>query len=176
MGIQYYLDLRDEYRPETLRAIFILESPPDSGKYFYEPHKLYKGVLFSAMMQYVLKSKPSSKEAGLIEFQQKGYILVDAIYEPVNNLLPSEKARKILGNYKFLCDDLKNVMRDQESRKPAIILVKTNICELLEQRLLTDGFNVINDGLIVPFPAYGHQKRFGEMMKVILAKIDTQSI
>jgi hypothetical protein len=64
-----------------------------------------------------------------------------------------------------LCQEL-----EQKPIKPAMILVKANICKLLQQKLLLDGFNVINDGLIVPFPAFGHQNKFCERIKLLLAK------
>ncbi len=35
MDKEYYLKLRNKYLPESLKIIFILESPPASGKYFY---------------------------------------------------------------------------------------------------------------------------------------------
>jgi len=36
MEKEYYLKLRNKYLPENLRIIFIAESPPASGRYFYD--------------------------------------------------------------------------------------------------------------------------------------------
>jgi hypothetical protein len=170
MDRNYYLELRKQYLPVVIKTIFILESPPFSGKYFYNPNGKTTEPLFHAMMKYVLDFYPSSKEEGLIRFMEAGYILVDAIYGPVNNLRGRQRDMRILSNYILLKDDLKGVLLEQKPRTPAIVLVKANVCKLLEQKLLQDGFNVINDGLIVPFPAFGHQNEFCERIKVLLAK------
>ncbi len=58
-----------------------------------------------------------------------------------------------------------------------IILVKANICRLLEPRLLSRGFNVQNHGIIIPFPSTGHQKKFLiEIRKIYGKKSKTLNI
>jgi hypothetical protein len=38
------------------------------------------------------------------------------------------------------------------------ILIKRNVCKLLEDKLAQDGFEVLNKGTVIPFPMY-HWKR-----------------
>jgi hypothetical protein len=78
-----YLDLRRLYEPQSLvRLVIIAESPPASGKYFYDPTGATSEWLFAALMKQIGFS-PSNKEEGLREFQRRGWILIDATYEPV---------------------------------------------------------------------------------------------
>ena len=53
-------------------------------------------------------------------------------------------------------------------RRVKLILVKANICRMLEEPLKAVGFNVVNNGIIVPFPGSGHQKQFSAALKLIL--------
>jgi hypothetical protein len=73
-----YLRFRERYLPEQPKIIFVLESPPKSGKYFYNPDGLVSEPLFSAMMKDVLETKASSKDEGLRRFATNGYLLLDA--------------------------------------------------------------------------------------------------
>jgi hypothetical protein len=66
----HYINLRDQYKPRKTRVIFILESPPASGEYFYDPDGRTGEQLFSAMMK-VINYQPKDKADGLAEFQKK---------------------------------------------------------------------------------------------------------
>lgn len=166
MDEHYYAKLRSVYLPATCRLIFIAESPPVSGKYFYDPAGKVTEPLFSAMMKHVFQFSPHTKTEGLELFKQSGYVLLDATYTPVNDA-PSEKERDatIVRDYSNLTRHLLFLNAD---RKVPILLIKKNVCMLLESRLLRDRFKVINDGKIVPFPACGQQTRFAKVIESIL--------
>jgi hypothetical protein len=91
-----YLRFRERYLPEHRKIIFVLESPPKSGKYFYNPEGLISEPLFSAMMKDVLEIKPTTKDEGLREFATRGFLLLDTTYTPVNHphLSPRERDQK----------------------------------------------------------------------------------
>ena len=158
-----YLRLRKVYLPtKKIRTIFILESPPASGKYFYNPKGRITEPLFSAMMKCVLRINPATKLEGLIVFQKAGYVLVDTTYTPVNHLTKSKRNGVILGDYHSLVADLKKLSK---KARPRIILVKANICRLLENKLIDDGLNVVNKGVVIPFPSSGQQGKFYREIK-----------
>jgi len=159
-----YKKLRNKYLPEDLRVIFVLESPPASGRYFYNPNGTINEALFSAMMK-ILNFKPNNKLEGLKKFMNQGYFLVDATYRPVNRMTNRDRNRKILNGLPKLREDLKGIIKD---RKVKIILVKANVCRLLEKPLDAEFNNVVNKGVIIPFPGSGHQKDFHDNIKKLL--------
>jgi hypothetical protein len=101
---------------------------------------------------------PTTKESGLREFQRIGWLLVDATYEPVNRLTGVKRKDAVLvRDYPLLRDDL----ADFDPSIP-LVLIKANVCRLLEPRLTAEGFNVLNRGRAIYFPAAGRQKQFEE--------------
>jgi hypothetical protein len=81
----YYLRLRRVHEPENIRLVIVAESPPASGKYFYDTTGSTKEPLFAAIMRQ-LDLSPTTKEIGLHELKQRGWVLVDATYQPVDKL------------------------------------------------------------------------------------------
>lgn len=165
--VRHYVQLRDRYQPRRIRAIFVLESPPVSGKYFYEAQGSTGEPLFRAMMQ-LLGIKPLSKLEGLRAFQRAGYILIDAIYQPVNKMNYGKRNAKIVRNVPNLVRDLRRV---GANRRTPILLVKTNVCKLLGKPLMVYGFNVLNRGVAIPFPSHGWQGRFSSLARQLLRSL-----
>jgi hypothetical protein len=156
--------LRGQYKPDKLKLIVVAESPPTSGKYFYDNTGVPTEPLFGAFMQR-LGIAGVTKEKGLREFQQRGWILVDATYEPVNGMSATARDRVIERDYPLLVDDLKSLTPDLSL---PIVLVKTNVCRILEPKLEKDGFNVINRGTPVYFPSTGQQNKSKQQLTSIL--------
>jgi hypothetical protein len=163
MRKEEYLALRNEHLPTNLKIVFILESPPASGKYFYDEQGSVNEPLFSAMMK-LLNYKLQNKRDGLCYFANTGHFLVDATYEPVNEFSDTVRDRKILANFESLVSDLENL---NYSTQTEFILVKANICRLLETRLKDKGFKIRNNGIVVPFPSTGQQTNFSNEIKQI---------
>lgn len=153
-GIQYgltraeYLSLRAPYLPDDRKIVFVLESPPKSGLYFYNPQGRISESLFNGMMKDVLQMKPESKAA------------------PVNHeeLSRGERNQRILRDLPTLVDEL----RQYVGPATRVVLVKANICELLEPILISHGFPVTNRGTKIPFPSHGQQPKFREMVRRVL--------
>src|SRR5437016_5575120 len=103
----YYLTLRSRFIPEAAKIIFVLESPPASGKYFYNPNGSTNEPLFQALMNDVLGINPCTKEQGLTQFAANGYFLIDSTYIPVNGLDDNEAAAIIERDFDLLVRDLK---------------------------------------------------------------------
>jgi hypothetical protein len=152
----YYHSLRRLYEPELLKLMIIAESPPLSGKYFYDKSGAPTEPLFAALMQR-LGMATVTKEEGLREFRRRGWILVDATYEPVNGMSEVARDRVIERDYSLLLEDIKSLSPDLSL---PIVLLKSNVCRLLDQKLTKHGFNVINRGQPVYFPSHGRQNEF----------------
>jgi hypothetical protein len=65
-----YHDLRHRYAPETVRLLIVAESPPASGKYFYDPSGTTSEPLFAALMKQI-GVLPATKEDGFAGISAK---------------------------------------------------------------------------------------------------------
>jgi hypothetical protein len=164
----HYIQLRNKYHPNKLKIVFLLESPPVSGKYFYDRTGKITEPLFSALMK-LLNYRPTDKKDGLEFFMNKGCLVVDATYKQVNRLKGKERDITIIYDFDNLVNDLEKICPDKDT---AILLVKANVCKLFDERLTTIGFNIINKGIVIPFPSHGQQKRFHAIATEILRRFN----
>jgi hypothetical protein len=109
-------------------------------------------------MQYegvdLLAEREGPKWPLYISCQQKGWLLVDATYQPVNALDTSSRDAAIVRDYPLMRDDLRALAPER------VVLIKANVCLLLEPKLIADGFRVINAGRTIYFPSNGRQRDF----------------
>jgi hypothetical protein len=159
-----YHALRRRYEPDNIRLLIVAESPPASGLYFYNPEVRITEPLFAAPMGQ-LGISYATKDDGLLTFQRCGWVLIDATYEPVNQYVPSRRDEIIAQDYPLLLGDLAGLTPD---RSEPLVLVKANVRRLLQDRLIRDGFNVLNCGIIVPFPSTGQRSQFRKRFGAIL--------
>ncbi len=165
MNREYYIDLRKIYHPSNLKLIFLLESPPVSGKYFYDETGKTTDPFFSAFMK-LLSYSPTDKKDGLEYFKSNGYLIIDATYKQVNKLKGKIRDYTILSDYNRLIEELEKLCSEKNI---PIILVKANICRMFDERLTERGFNILNKGVVIPFPSRGQQKKFHSEMSKVLA-------
>jgi hypothetical protein len=164
----YYLRLRREHEPENIRLVIVAESPPASGKYFYDPTGSTKEPLFAAIMLQ-LGLSPVTKEIGLHVLQRRGWVLVDATYQPVDKLTKDashDRDEVIAKDYPLLLADLASLM---PNRSIPLVLIKANVCRILEPLLLKDGFSVLNGGRAIYFPSHGRQTEFKDQFSAVLS-------
>lgn len=80
--------LRRRYRPAEVRLLFIGESPPASGRFFYQRDS----GLYRAFRDAFLGADPSITEDGfLASFQGSGCYLIDTCVDPVDHLDPRSR-------------------------------------------------------------------------------------
>lgn len=161
-----YLALRKRFTPKKIQCVFVLESPPAGPAYFYNPNGRTTELLFRAFMSLIGYS-PKNKTDGLKKFAALGCVVIDPIYIPVNKLPDREADRLIVKNYPNFLKDLK-ILTKNNPRVP-IILIKANILKFLEAKLLKEGFNVMNNGVPVPFPMHYHLKSFMYLIREMLS-------
>ncbi len=160
-----YLYLRSKFEPASPTLVIVAESPPVSGKYFYDPDGRSSEPLFAALMK-LIGIAPRTKLEGLIEFQKRGWTLVDATYEPVNAHTGRDRDRVIDRGYPELRDDLRQLLAAHWSSVP-VVLIKANVCRLVEPKLKADGFNVLNNSRSLPFPSHGWSREFDRLFREI---------
>ena len=156
--------LRRTFEPEIAKLLIVAESPSASGKYFYDPTGAVTDPLFAALMRQ-LKCSQTSKEKGLRVFQASGWVLVDATYSLVSTLSDRKRDAAIARYYPLLREDLSTLSPD---RSASVLLVKANVCRLLDERLKSDGFRVLNGGRVLYFPSSCRQKDFHRQFETIV--------
>jgi hypothetical protein len=87
--------LRLSYRPEAVRLLFVGESPPASGRFFYRGDS----GLYRAMREaFQIADRAIGDEAFLTAFQAAGCYLIDLCPEPVDDLdSKSRRAARLAG-------------------------------------------------------------------------------
>jgi hypothetical protein len=85
----------------------------------------------------------------------------------VNKKKPRERNEAVLKALPELIDDLNRTL---PAHRTKIVLVKANICRLLEKPLKNEGFNVANDGTVIPFPSSGQQAKFHRAIQKLFSK------
>jgi hypothetical protein len=160
----YYKKLREKYTPHEIKLIFIFESPPTNGTYFYDDTGPVNEPLFKGMMKCFIPFVPAAKEEGLTEFCKRGFLVVDAVYVPIDNIRSSnERETVIQKHYKKLENDLRSLIKNRAVR---IILVGAAVSKALEEKL-KEKFYVINDGEVVPFNGNGQQNNFRSKIRYL---------
>ena len=105
--------------------------------------------------------------------------LVEALKDEADDVRQeaAEALGKIDPEAKATVSALIEALKDTiKNRRVKIVLVKANICRLLEEPLMAAGFNVINNGAIVPFPSHGQQPNFHKNIKKVLKRMNLNRI
>lgn len=152
--------------------LFIAEGPPDNlDRYFYfadvkKHDSLFleiMGVLYPEQKKRYLASgrDPILKEELLEAFMEDGYLLLDLSDLPCTLIEGS-----IEDNIPSLLERLEN----QIDKLTPIILIKSNIYDMLYAPLMEKGYNVCNER--IPFPGSGQQGVFREKFSRAVAGYD----
>jgi hypothetical protein len=136
----------------------------------YDPTGSVKEPLFAAIMQQ-LGIAPSTKQAGLRELKGRGWVLVDATYQPVDKLTKNashDRDEVIVRDYPLLLDDLASLTPNQSI---PLVLIKANVCRILEPLLSKDDFRVLNGGRAIYFPSNGRQADFKNQFGAVVSSL-----
>ena len=162
--------LRYSYLPRKVRLLFIAESPPSSGGFFYKHRTIGRDYLFAETMRALglwPDSAPMSKDFDkrplLKEFQSMGCFLIDSSLSPVDKLREGERNGKLL-------EETSRLLNESEKLNPdTIVLVKKNVFMIvkpeLEKRHLAA--KILNKKFL-PFPSHGHQPEYRRRLRRLL--------
>ncbi len=80
--------LRQRYRPVRVKILFVGESPPASGRFFYQENS----GLYRVIRDVFIKALPSFRDGDFLEvFRAHGCYLVDLCGDPVDCLSPKKR-------------------------------------------------------------------------------------
>ncbi len=150
--------VRQNFRPRRIKTLFVGESAPNSGKFFY-----FGNTGMHHYMEAVVQSVLGHSDDFLATFKSYGWYLDDLVLKPVNHLTHSERKAACLAAQSKLASRIK------EYRPEAIVCLLARIEKFVESAKTIIGSKA--EFYSVPFPGNGHQKRFRAEMKNILPKL-----
>jgi len=158
---------REKYNPKRkglpIQVLWIAESPPAGGGYFYFERTSGRNHLFRETMKALCwwdENVPMraglDKRPYLRKFQQNGYFLIDLSPTPVNNIRTKDKRNDVLRS------NVGRILQEIEQLDPKrMLIVKKNVFEILNPAIRASGFGrrLLNREFI-PFPSYGWQAEY----------------
>lgn len=172
-SVESFRAARDQYRPNKVKLLWIAESPPTSGSYFYFQKTTGKDHLFRETMTAVglwpakeTMKKGVDKQSMLESFQLRGFFLIDTCAVPVDKLKDRERKRAILEGTSGVVELV------SELNPNGIIIVKSNIYDPVKRALESIGFaGKILNRKPLPFPSHGRQQSYRKRISDILRKL-----
>ena len=172
-----YAQARALYKPRTIRVLFVAESPPSSGGFFYFSKTIGKDHLFRETMKalslWPLRHplrKGLDKTGLLEEFRSRGFFLIDTCDIPVDRLSP--KARRI-----SIAREAPSLARRAKKLDPdSIVIVKQTVYGPVRHALETAGLGdrVLNTEPL-PFPSHGNQRRYRLRLRRLIRNMNQVS-
>src|SRR6266571_1388302 len=162
-----YAQARARYKPRTIRVLFVAESPPSSGGFFYFSKTIGKDHLFRETMKALSLwplghplRKGLDKTGLLEEFRSRGFFLIDTCERPVDKL--SRRARRML-----IVQEASGLASRAKDLDPvSIVIVKKTVYRPVRHTLERVGLGdrILNDEPL-PFPSHGNQRRYRLLLK-----------
>jgi hypothetical protein len=147
---------RARYRPDRITTLFVGESAPASGAFFYHGD--------SAMLRYIQRAVEAALGVGneefLDRFKPAGWFLDDLVLTPVNALPKAQRMTKCLAAQASLTE------RIRAYQPLAVVTLLLSIEEIVEAAAIAAGSTAAR--YAVPFPGMGQQRRFLDAMARIV--------
>ena len=151
--------VRRRFFPKRIATLFVGESAPHSGDFFY-----YGNSAMSAHMKRAVQLAFGKCDDDFLKtFQAYGWYLDDLVLEPVNHLPKPQRMAKCLDWQKSLAD------RIATYRPGAIVSLLKSIEPYVYSAATMAGSDAVRYG--VPFPGMGQQARFQAEMAAIIRKL-----
>jgi hypothetical protein len=144
-------ELRKSFQPDCITTLFVGESGPASGRFFYSENS----SLFRAM-----KRVFGNRESFLEDFKRNGYYLDDLVLTPINQLERRERSSRRQEAVPELAKRL------VEYKPKAVVVVMRAILPKVRQAMRMAG--ILYEPFCVPHPAFGNWARFSNAMTEII--------
>ena len=154
--------IRQTYRPDQIHILFVGESPPDGGKFFYVESQMTTHM--ANVIASVFSKSFKSAEAFLKFFKDERCYLDDLCLTPVNGLTEYERAREVNASIEPYANRIKKY-------KPQYIIA---VLKKIEKQVRQSAHIAQFDDarvFAVPFAGNGQQGRFKKDLTLILTRI-----
>lgn len=150
--------IRKAYRPRRITTLFVGESAPHNGTFFY-----CGDTMMLRQMRAAVEDAFGPSANFLAAFKSYGWYLDDLVLEPVNQLRRSERRTKCSRAESNLAERIANY------KPSAIVSLLRSIDWIVQRAAISAG---IGQPIIpVPFPGMGQQARFRAEMAAIIPKL-----
>ena len=151
-------EIRASYRPRRITTLFVGESAPHGGTFFYNRDS----GLFREM-----RKAFRGKHHFLDTFKESGFYLDDLVLEPVNHLEPRrrrEACRQSIGSF----------AKRLKSYNPVAIVILLRSIETMVTEAMRDA-SLNYAPFCTPYPGFGNQPRFHQAMAEIIPQLPIAS-
>lgn len=167
MTTNRYELIREKFRPDKVRVLFVGESRPSSGKFFYCGDSNLVNYTAEAFSERFGPFPDMS--SFLARFKSLGCFLVDLVPNPVNHLPPRVRRRRRRAGEPALAATL------GKTRPLVIIVVMTAIAASVQRAAVVAGA-AGTPFYVLPFPAMGHQRRYVNALSALIARMIQERI
>jgi hypothetical protein len=147
-------ETRANYRPDRITTLFVGESAPRGGTFFYNED--------SGLFREIRKAFRGNGHF-LEDFMQNGFYLDDLVLEPVNHLANRDR--------RSLCkQSISSFVERLKDYKPkAILILLHSIKPMVLEAMREAGISY--DPYCTPYPGFGNQPRFHQAMAEIIPNL-----
>ena len=149
---------RKRFRPERITTLFVGESAPVSGDFFY-----FGNTALQRFMERAVEDALGKGDDFLEQFKGYGWYLDDLVLTPVNHLTRSERNAQCSAAQDNLA------ARIAKYRPLAIVSLLISIKSIVDAAAITAGSTAPR--FAVPFPGMGQQTRFKIAMAQIIPEL-----
>jgi hypothetical protein len=149
-------EIRERYRPELIKVLFVGEAPPISGRFFYRGNNRLLDH-----MRDVLEERGKDDDAFLESFRERGWYLDDLVTAPITDI--RKRRAKCLKARDSLAE------RIIKYNPLAIVCLLRGIGDDVEIAAHRAGSKL--RPYVVPFAGHSHQGEFKEEMRRILPSL-----
>lgn len=176
-----YDKIRQKYRPDHIKILFIAESPPpsadvQSSRQFYRSERVRRDdrlfvntikALYPEAAELAETQLEPEKEQWLRRFQADGYYMIEALeISQEHEVTKGDRQERIKAALPRLLDRV----RALASRDTKLILIKSNVYEVVAGPLRQAGFPVLNTEL-VDYPGRYNQRDYREKLTKLVQHI-----
>lgn len=160
--------LREKYLPEPMRVLFIGESPPQGGTFFYNSDS----ILFDATRNGFLAAFPDKDIVSNFrtKFRSLGCYLDDLSAVPINKLSESEKRTHRKQGEEALAAKL------SEWQPTAIVVVMKGIAANVQSAINRAGLGPTRHFDVLPFPVRGRFDEYVDELGAALTRLARASV
>jgi hypothetical protein len=144
-------ELRASYRPDRITTLFVGESAPASGRFFYSAN---------SSLYHAMRRAFGGETTFLEDFKTRGFYLDDLVREPVNKLARQERSRLRWASIDGLSERL------TQYRPTAVVIVMRAIKPMIRDAMRKAG--ILYEPFCAPHPAFGNWTRFHSAMTEII--------